>query len=382
MPAININSWMTSLLDQLQRNRQRQLVALQGPRSWCDAQFEKLYAVDDSMLVLSNRKLVTAAVSFGKAGSCLGAESRLVALEAGGVLIVLSPPARDWDMRNDRYACWQDQSRSPRARFAEYFFSALEADVETGILLTPEVKNPPLCSLPVLTPTPIEQGQTLEQGRCLRQIEQWLTNGQPGIALIKAERGRGKSTCLGLLLQHLPQSLQVLVTANSRQTAAQLLRLAPDAEFVAPDRLLQSYPAADLVIIDEAAMLPQSMLRQLNRLYPRLVMATTSGGYEGTGQGFMLRFVAQMEGARLMQLNLKMPVRWCQGDRLEAWLNQSLLLNTEASVGSVVAPLASCELQLLEDPGAAEYLPLLKQVYRLLNTAHYRSRGANRCTLQ
>jgi tRNA(Met) cytidine acetyltransferase len=396
MPAIDLNSWMASLLDQLQRNRQRQLVALQGPCSWCDAQFEKLYAVDDSMLVLSNRKLVTTAVSFSKADSCLGAESRLVALDlfegfnpdvlciaaglvqAGGVLMVLSPPVKGWDMQSDRYACWQDQSRSPRARFAEYFFSALEADVETGILLTPEVENLPQCSLPVLTPTPIEQGQTLEQGRCLRRIEQWLTTGQPGIALIKAERGRGKSTCLGLLLQHLPQSLQVLVTANSRQTAAQLLRLAPDAEFVAPDRLLQNYPAADLVIIDEAAMLPQSMLRQLNRLYPRLVMATTSGGYEGTGQGFMLRFVAQMEGARLMQFNLEMPVRWCQGDRLEAWLNQCLMLNTETSVGNAVTiQPASCELLLLEDPGAVENLPLLRQVYRLMNTAHYRSRPSD-----
>jgi tRNA(Met) cytidine acetyltransferase len=180
------------------------------------------------------------------------------------------------------------------------------------------------------------------------------------------------------LLQHLAQTLQVLVTANSRQTAAQLLRLAPDAEFVAPDRLLQSYPAADLVIIDEAAMLPQSMLRQLNRLYPRLVMATTSGGYEGTGQGFMLRFVAQMEAARLMQLDLEMPVRWCQGDRLEAWLNHSLMLNTETPLGNAVTTQpASCELQLLEDPGAAENLPLLRQVYRLMNAAHYRSRPSD-----
>ena len=64
MPAIDINSWMTSLLDQLQCSRQRQLVALQGPRSWCDAQFEKLFAADTSMLVLSNRELVESAVSF------------------------------------------------------------------------------------------------------------------------------------------------------------------------------------------------------------------------------------------------------------------------------------------------------------------------------
>jgi len=396
MSAIDINSWMTSLLDQLLRNKQRQLVALQGPRSWCDAQFEKLFAADDSMLVLSNRKLVEAAVSFGTADSCLGRESRLVVLDlfegfnpdvlciaaglvqSGGVLMTLSPPVEDWDMRTDRYACWQDQSRSQRARFAEYFFSALGADAETGMLLTPGYETGPISPLPVLTPTPIEQGMTAEQGHCLQRIEQWLATGQAGIALINADRGRGKSTCLGLLLKHLQPGLRILVTANSRQTTAQLLRLVADAEFVAPDRLLLSCPAADLVIIDEAAMLPQSILRQLCRLYPRLVMATTSGGYEGTGRGFMLRFVAQMEASGLMQLDLEMPVRWCQGDRLEAWLNRTLMLNSDPSIGNrLKEPLASCELQLLENPGDSAHLPLLKQVYRLMNAAHYRSRPSD-----
>jgi tRNA(Met) cytidine acetyltransferase len=396
MPAIDINIWMTSLLDQLLRNKQRQLVALQGPQSWCDAQFEKLFGADDSMLVLSNRKLAESAVAFGTADSCLGSESRLVTLDlfegfnpdvlciatglvqAGGVLMILSPPVKDWDMRTDRYACWQDQSRSRRARFAEYFFSALEADAETGILLTPEYETEPVSPLPVLTPTPIEQGMTAEQGRCLQRIEQWLATGQAGIALINAERGRGKSTCLGLLLKHLQPGLRILVTANSRKTTAQLLRLVPGAEFIAPDRLLLSYPAADLVIVDEAAMLPQSMLRQLHRLYPRLVMATTSGGYEGTGRGFMLRFVAQMEAARLMQLDLEMPVRWCQGDRLEAWLNRTLMLDSGPSVGNALKEqLTSCELLLLENPGDTDHLPLLKQVYRLMNAAHYRSRPSD-----
>jgi len=396
MPAIDINSWMTALLDQLLLSKQRQLVALQGPRSWCDAQFEKLFAADNSMLVLSNRKLVEAAVSFGTADSCLGRESRLVVLDlfegfnpdvlciaaglvqSGGVLMTLSPPVEDWDMRTDRYACWQDQSRSQRARFAEYFFSALGADAETGMLLTPGYETGPISPLPVLTPTPIEQGMTAEQGHCLQRIEQWLATGQAGIALINADRGRGKSTCLGLLLKHLQPGLRILVTANSRQTTAQLLRLVADAEFVAPDRLLLSCPAADLVIIDEAAMLPQSILRQLCRLYPRLVMATTSGGYEGTGRGFMLRFVAQMEASGLMQLDLEMPVRWCQGDRLEAWLNRTLMLNSDPSIGNrLKEPLASCELQLLENPGDSAHLPLLKQVYRLMNAAHYRSRPSD-----
>jgi len=396
MPAIDINSWMNSLLEQLLLNRQRQLVALQGGRSWCDAQFKELFAADDSMLVLSNRKLVESAVSFGAADSCLGSESRLVVLDlfegfnpdvlciaaglvqSGGVIMTLSPPVEDWDLQTDRYACWQDQSRSRQARFAQYFFSALEADAETGILMTPGYESRPITPLPVLTPTPVERGMTAEQGLCLQRIEQWLATGQAGIALINADRGRGKSTCLGLLLKQLQPGLRILVTANSRQTTTQLLRLVPAAEFFAPDRLLLSCPAADLVMIDEAAMLPLSMLRQLHRLYPRLVMATTSGGYEGTGRGFMLRFVAQLGTARLIQLDLEMPVRWCQGDRLEAWLNRTLLLNSEVSIdNALVQPLASCELLLLENPGAAEHLPLLQQVYRLMNAAHYRSRPSD-----
>ena len=387
---------MTSLLDQLQRNRQRQLVSLQGTQSWCDAQLEKLFMTESSMPVFSNRALVATAVAFSKADTCLGSESRLVTLDlfdgfnpdvlciaaglvqAGGVLLILSPPVQEWDMRTDRYARWQDQKVSPQARFAEYFFDALATDGKSGILLTADFDTKPETALPVLTPTPIEQGQTREQGHCLQQIKQWLVSGQPGVALIKADRGRGKTTCLGLLLQHLPQTLHILVTANSRQTIAPLLRLVPDAEFIAPDKLLQTCPAADLVLIDEAAMIPMSMLRQINRLYPRLVMATTSGGYEGTGQGFLLRFVAQMEADRLMHLGLEMPVRWCQGDRLETWLNQCLMLNAEGAQDSTVAAkLESCELLLLEAPGDAEHLPILKQVYRLMNTAHYRSRPSD-----
>jgi tRNA(Met) cytidine acetyltransferase len=229
----------------------------------------------------------------------------------------------------------------------------------------------------VLQQTPVEQGTTVEQAHCLQQIEQWMTAGQTGIVLIYAKRGRGKSSCLGLLVERLAGK-RVLVTANSKQNAETLLRLAPDAEFIAPDRLIRSCPPADLVVIDEAAMIPQSMLRQLSRLYPRLVMATTCDGYEGTGQGFMLRFVAALEVGSLMQIRLENPVRWCRQDQLEAWLERSLMLTDEnAKPANAVVDLTACELQILEDPGAPESFPLLQQVYRLLNSAHYRTRPAD-----
>jgi len=395
MPAIDINSWMTQTLDRLGRNRQRQLLSLQGPRDWCDAQLEALLQLEPAMTVLSNRRLAKDPVPFSKADTCLGGEARIVVLDlfegfnpdvlciaaglvkAGGVLLLLSPAPGDWNMASDRYACWQDQSRSSRARFAEYFFAELEADSKVGLRVTPESLPAVTSSSVELSATAIEQGQTAEQSVCLKRIEQWLARRPTGVVLLRADRGRGKSCCLGLLVERLQADYRIVVSANSRRGAAALLRMAPQAEFVAPDRLLQERPAADLVVIDEAAMIPLSILRQVKRHYPRLVMATTSGGYEGTGQGFMLRFMATLDSTQLLQLELRDPVRWCRGDRLESWLNRVLMLDSDAVAHTGTPDAGDCELQLIEDPGKPEYFALLQQVYRLLNAAHYRTRPSD-----
>jgi tRNA(Met) cytidine acetyltransferase len=396
MPAIDINHWMRELLGKLCQSRQRQLVVLQGTLAWCDSRFEDLIALELPMRVLSNRPLAPAAIPFDKADGCLGDEARLVVLDlfsgfdpdllciaaglvqAGGVLLLLSAPPGEWNLETDCYASWQDQSRSREPRFVDYFFSQLLADKCAGLVVT--AQSLPACepSLPALQPTVIERGETAQQSRCLRQIERWLDSAQSGVLLIRAARGRGKSSCLGLLARRLQTDYRLLVCAGSRHNAAALLRWAPDAEFIAPDRLLQTRPPADLVMIDEAAMIPQSLLRQISRHYERLVMATTDGGYEGTGQGFMLRFVANIDADRLLQLELEDPVRWCRGDYLEAWLNRVLLLEADTDVAHAddVDP-QTVELQLVEEPGAAEFFPLLQQVYRLLNAAHYRTRPSD-----
>jgi tRNA(Met) cytidine acetyltransferase len=396
MPAIDINHWMQELLGHLSHIRQRQLVVLQGSRDWCDSRFEALSGLALPMRVLSNRPLAPDAIPLGKADSCLGDEARLVVLDlfagfnpdllciaaglvqAGGVLLLLSAPPGEWDMEADCYASWQDRSRSREPRFVEYFFRELLADKCAGQVVS--AQSLPACEqlLAALQPTVIEHGETAEQLHCLQQIERWLDSARTGVVLIRAARGRGKSSCLGLLARRLQADYRLLVCASSRHNAAALLRWAPDAEFIAPDRLLQTRPAADLVVIDEAAMIPLSLLRQISRHYTRLVMATTSGGYEGTGQGFMLRFVAAMDARQLLQLEIEDPVRWCRGDYLEAWLNRVLLLDSgsEAVQDDAIDAQAS-ELQVIEDPGAGNFFALLQQVYRLLNTAHYRTRPSD-----
>ncbi|MDC1286452.1 GNAT family N-acetyltransferase [Gammaproteobacteria bacterium] len=400
MPAIDIKPWMQELLGQLSHNRQRQLVALQGPMDWCDSQFNALGQLNLPLLVISNRLQGSIAdrgpIPFSKADSCLGREAGIVVLDlftgfnadvlciaaglvrASGVLVVLSPAVKDWPLHADRYASWQDQSQSLHPRFAEYFFASLQADDEIGLLLTPESVPTPKPGLPVLLPTVFELGMTSSQADCLRQIEQWIERECRGLVLIRAQRGRGKSSCLGMLVSRLQAEYRILVCADSRATAAALLHWVPQAEFIAPDRLLLENPAADLVVIDEAAMIPLSLLRQIYRLYPRLIMATTSGGYEGTGQGFMLRFVAELEAQKLLQLELEDPVRWCRGDRLELWLDQ-VLMQSVATEPEVDASIDSSDwqLQVVADPGVLDFQVDLQQVYRLLNAAHYRTRPSD-----
>ena len=149
-----------------------------------------------------------------------------------------------------------------------------------------------------------------------------------------------------------------------------LLAAAPSAPFLSPDRLLEESPAADLVLVDEAAAIPLPMLRRLRRLYPRLVMATTCGGYEGTGGGFRLRFVDALAGD-LVHFELTRPVRWRDGDALEAWLRDSLLLDLPPAQPSADdAPVDyDIDTEIAIEPA--------REAYALLAAAHYRSRPSD-----
>ena len=400
MPAIDINPWVRELLGELSLNQQRQLLILQGSEPWCDAQLRELCQLQLSMLTLSNRGLETESgtspIPFSKADACLGREAKLVVLDlftgfnpdvlciaaglvqAGGILAILSAEIKCWQQDADLYGRWQEPAISAKPRFAEYFFAAFEASDDIGLRVTAEALPAPKAKLPILEATQFVQGVTRQQADCMQRIEHWVDQDRPGVALIRAQRGRGKSSCLGMLVKRLAKDRRVLVCADSRRAAAALLQFATQAEFIAPDRLLLSNPVADLVVIDEAAMIAQSTLRQIKRLYPRLLMATTTGGYEGTGQGFMLRFIAELGSQDLLQLELHDPVRWCAGDRLESRLNQVLL---QDRVDKLDMPddsdLLKWQLQVVEDPGAADFRESLWQVYRLLTAAHYRTRPSD-----
>ncbi|WP_017941999.1 MULTISPECIES: GNAT family N-acetyltransferase [unclassified Thioalkalivibrio] len=202
------------------------------------------------------------------------------------------------------------------------------------------------------------------------------------LALI-APRGRGKSTLLG---EFLGGTLRhggpaITLTAPSPRAVDALLARArhcidtPEHLYRAPDVLLAAPEPVDTLIIDEAANLPVERLLRLARRARRLVLSTTTGGFEGSGQGFRLRALPTLEAAgfQVRVQAMATPVRWAPGDPLEDWLNRLFLLEAESTTPAAQA----VRLRWTTGAALADLPQALEAVMGLLADAHYRTRPSD-----
>ena len=392
MQIDGIEHWFARLLAELTDCRQRRLLSCQGSWSWCMQVAQIIQSQSNDLILISNQTQLGNIVPFAKSETLLGQEAQVVIVDlfkglnadvlcvaaglvrAGGLLILLSPDAKHWGQINDEYAIWQNQRVSPKLRFIEYVFEKIRADTNACIELKEDRDLPVILPLPQASMTSLLDGKTCDQARALEAIDAWLQHPRQKIALVTANRGRGKSTCLGFMVRKLVQEngLSVCVTAYSRQSAAMLLAQFPGAQFVAPDRLIETRETADVLVIDEAAMLPYAMLNQLCRQFKRVVMATTTGGYEGTGQGFLIRFIARLPEQELCRLHLHQPVRWGRNDCLENWLDETFILNPGPV--TVDMSVSDCRYRVL---GGSQNALILTRIYHLMVSAHYRTRPSD-----
>ncbi|RLA12673.1 MAG: hypothetical protein DRQ59_07075 [Gammaproteobacteria bacterium] len=113
-------------------------------------------------------------------------------------------------------------------------------------------------------------------------------------------------------------------------------------------------------------------------MYPKVIMAPTTGGYEGTGQGFLLRFIARLPKHQLRRFKLTDPVRWAAGDCLEAWLDNTLFLKPAPGLVSVDVPARiSFGCREVSQASLVQDLVLLEKIYTLMASAHYRTRPSD-----
>ena len=354
-------AWPRTLQEGLRRaaERRHRLLLLNTSALPQDALLEALWPdAEQRAQVLTQSQLPLAeALGLETEGVCLSGEApdfaeRLPALagtlRAGGLLVLHLP--RD---RATPFQRWLSQRLAPWAY-------RLQGDEDPHLHL----------------PGALDAGTAPEASPSddglLDRLARALTGRGHRPALVLGGRGRGKSTLLGQLAARVAPS-DLAVTGPHPHSTAMLRRVAAaEGRPLAhrpPDLLLREGPLPNALLIDEAAGLPLPTLNALLEAVPRVVLATTTEGYEGTGQGLRQRFLgAFRERYREGTVwTLQTPHRFAADDPLEAALN-AVYSTPEASHAPWPAPEGPRRLP----PDAPE--EAWTALYHCLRDAHYRAR--------
>lgn len=232
-----------------------------------------------------------------------------------------------------------------------------------------------------IAPASREVRGTESQRAVVGRLARTFASDRPALVALVADRGRGKSSALGMALREAmgERPLRAVISAASPDAIAEVLRFAGEVQFVAPHELARGEGGhPDVIVVDEAAQLPVPLLQCLVRTHPRarIAFASTEHGYEGTGRGFALRFLAwaKREPRSLSVLELHEPIRWDAGDPLERLVFDALALDAEPAhdVGEV-KDLSELEHVVFDRDALASDERMLRELFGLLVHAHYRT---------
>ncbi|MEM0373773.1 MAG: GNAT family N-acetyltransferase, partial [Sulfolobales archaeon] len=109
------------------------------------------------------------------------------------------------------------------------------------------------------------------------------------------------------------------------------------------------------------------------KFWKKIVLITTVHGYEGSGKAFLKYLRKNMEGKKFKVVWIEMsePLRYAEGDPIEKWVYDSLLLDAEPKL-----PVQDLDKLLFKMENTEEIFSdeeKLRQVYGILVTAHYRN---------
>jgi len=417
-PPMPFTQFVLNLTQYTQATNHRHLVVLAGEEAWA---LDALNCALDGRNTLWLGAMVGQhGIAMAKAHAALGREYHHLVFNSysgfnpdafgqsvgtvagGGLCFLIVPPIDQWPQFEDpdylRYLASPQQQGQTSANFIERLIRLIGGDNNSHII----TQDQPLPSLPIMPAEHFNNGHEYpEQQRAIDQIIKTVTGHRNRPLVITADRGRGKSSALGIAAAQLLQTKlnRVTVTAPSRAAldslfshAAQLLVGATVTKFslqwqgkeilfVAADELVRNLPCCEILLIDEAAAIPTPMLTTLANHYSRLVFATTIHGYEGTGRGFSLRFVKTLASISpdWRSISMSQPIRWASNDPLEQISNSMLGLDFKGvnPDSSLVFSACSLEFSELSQRQLALDEPLLQQVFSLLVGAHYQTKPSD-----
>ncbi len=322
-------------------------------------------------------------------------------LRAGGLWLLITPTVAEFALQPNpqaqRLLSYPLQASAQASHFQQFWLSQQQDWwlYSKALGLQPQHKNQSAAgmlrinSAPIYDePRPLAPFCSAQQQQAVAAIFKVVSGHRRRPLLLTAHRGRGKSAALGIAAAKLQQQGKrtLIITAPQPAAAAvalqhakaHLAQLLPDEplalQFWPIDLLLQEKPAADLVLVDEAAAIPLPQLQQLTQHYSRLVFATTEHGYEGTGRSFSLKFqpYLQQHCPGWQQVQLHTPVRYAADDPLEQQIFRSFLLACDQSTPSY-DPALALQTQRHQVADLRAQPALLSRIFGLLSLAHYQT---------
>jgi tRNA(Met) cytidine acetyltransferase len=231
-----------------------------------------------------------------------------------------------------------------------------------------------------------------EQQDCVELIEHVVSGHRHRPLILRADRGRGKSTLLGVAAAQLinQNNADTIVLATNQSVSIKVLethfkehlddRAQEHRLKIMPyDAILNENPVCTLLLIDEAASLPLPVLEALLGKFPRVVMASTLHGYEGSGRGFDLKLQQILERCnqqgKVVALNT--PVRWAAHCSLEQTINHAFILKTSFPELEKLSELDEPVLHWLRPEALESDDKVLEELFSLLVLAHYQTRPSD-----
>lgn len=396
---------------QLSTNRHRGLVVISGDLNWCLSQVSAnetqltLWLGDNSLPNTTELKgkqaqqwlgqeceqlVINCHYALNTNGLDLNAIGALSGtLKAGGICYLLCPAFSDWP-------------RLLPNRLTIHLIDTIQAhnnliQLEQGS----DTKLAPTNIKPQTKPQNTFNHsiyKTEQQQTAVEKIKRVALGHRRRPLVLTADRGRGKSSALGIALAELliEGKQKIIISAPRvasvhavfaravalldviKQSATQLITEQGTVQFMPPDELIRLNPSADLVMIDEAAAIPAPMLTQMVNQHSRIVFTSTIAGYEGTGRGFEIRFKQTLNQLtpNWQAYSMDQPIRWADNDPLERFINQALMLNAQAAhLAPTNSQISKSELKftfwdrdkLLDDNQS------LSQIIGLLTLSHYKT---------
>lgn len=314
----------------------------------------------------------------------------------GGVMVLCCPPLDEWPVYNERstqhYLSFADVFS--RSIVRENLVKKFKQSLSTVIFSENNSAKIPQHFARKTCPKVTQPFYTQDQHTGFLALAD-IPQGKS--AIITADRGRGKSTLLGLLAgQWLLKGRSVTVTSRHSRAVTQVFAglslICPAASFTSElnatlnsafcEWLPLDHPTLNenndrILLVDEAASIPLPQLKRICQSANTLILSTTMRGYEGSGRGFITRFLPWIQAKRpdLQHISLTTPIRWSNNDPLEQfWYDAFYLQQVFAPpTTSVIEAVEHEKYEIKELCSAKAILSYLGQILQLLMQAHYQT---------